>query len=72
MEHGKDCIWKHPECEACPVEVRGLFAAAVNACNSFKHGEVRNNPARLARKMQQLLLAAEDFQPFIDKHFKDV
>jgi hypothetical protein len=73
MEHGVDCTWKHAECEACPVEVRVLFAAAFNACKSFEHSKRGGeNPECLARKMAELRQACTAFQPFIDKHFKDV
>lgn len=54
------------KCIACPVEVRGLYAAASNALGAWKR---RDDPSRVARKMAELEEAIATITPVVDGHF---
>ena len=58
------------KCPACPVVVRGLYAAAHNAVGSFERMMASGESAdRTIRKMQELRRAVERFRFVVDHHF---
>lgn len=61
---------RHNPCPACPVEVRGLHAAASNAVGSVERwltGE--EDYERALRKIRQLKTAVDTMQTIVDAHF---
>ncbi len=56
---------KH-RCDACPVEVRGLYAAAHNAHGAWSRGD---SPSRIAHKMDELAHAIARIAPIVEAHF---
>lgn len=55
-------------CEVCPVEIRGLYAAAYNAHHSNNVGDIR----RAHLKGQQLGKALDDIAPLVNRHFEAI
>ena len=56
---------KH-SCSACPVEVRGLYAAAYNAIGAWERGD---SLERVRRRMDELSNAIDRMRPIVDEHF---
>lgn len=60
----------HERCPVCPIEVRGLYAAAFNLLN------LRSDPDRWTRKiserLDELQAAVDKLTPIIERHFSDV
>lgn len=56
---------KH-NCIACPVEVRGLYAAASNALGAWSRSDDRS---RIAHKMDELRDALDRIEPIVTAHF---
>ena len=61
--------FKKHECIYCPMEVRGLFAQAFNACNAYENRNFQ--PERCERKMAELRAYIEEIQPGLDRHFEE-
>jgi hypothetical protein len=59
-------------CPACPTIFRGLHAVAHNASLAFQAAATNQGDwARAYRKMAELELLVEEYQPLVDKHFAD-
>jgi hypothetical protein len=59
-------------CMACPVEVRGLFAVAANACKAFEAAvDGVGDVERFKRQMAELRREVDLFQLIVDRHFAD-
>lgn len=59
-------------CDACPLEVRGLYATAHNAVLAFEAAMKGDGDAsRAIRKMRELKDAVEVFRPIVEAHFAE-
>jgi hypothetical protein len=59
-------------CPACPVEVRGLYAAAHNAVGAFERAMSGTGDAeRAVRKLAELRDAVAKMKPIVEAHFAD-
>lgn len=56
------------KCLACPVEVRGLYAAAHNALGAYQRGDLGD---RVGRKMAELADALARIAPHVEQHFAE-
>lgn len=54
-------------CPVCPVEIRGLFAAAANLAQAI----IRRDFSRAESRARELAAAVGDVQPLVDAHFAD-
>lgn len=54
------------KCAACPVEVRGLYAAAHNALGAWRRGDRLD---RVTHKMDELADALTRLAPIVEAHF---
>lgn len=59
-------------CPACPLEVRGLYAAAHNAVLAFERAlRGEGDAERAVRKLAELKDAVAKMTPIVEAHFAD-